>query len=120
MEICQACAPKGPAWPVHLDFSNLAPHQSCCPWCNGTKQVTSEVAEVHRRLSSDSGLLSIRANTLVSRALEVEAIAKEVQRKKRPHGFNEFKWAQMVANAVKKAVQARNDATEASLLVRSV
>lgn len=107
MEPCQACLPKEPAWPAHLDFSNLAPYQKECPWCQGTREVTAEVACVYIRLKQDRGILSTRYNTLTARSLEAEMAAQEMQKRNRPRNISKQDWQQMIADAMEKAKEAK-------------
>jgi hypothetical protein len=96
-----------------LDFSKLAPYQQCCDWCNGTKEVTAEVALVYTRLKNQRGLLSVRASTLRARALETKNAWEAIQKKKRPKGHSEDDWAAMLVRTENAAKIAHDDALQA-------
>ena len=115
MENCEACSPKGSAWPSYLDFSVLSPYQKCCAWCNGTKVVTSEVAAVYHRLKTQPGLLNVRVITLVSRACDARKAWAEVQKKKRPKGYSEIDWAEMLKKTEQTAKVISAEALDAIL-----
>lgn len=110
---CEACCSKGPAWPGYLDFYNLMPYQGCCAWCNGTKEVTPEVAAVYYRLKTQPGLLSVRVTTLVSRATEAKKAWAEARKKKRPKGHSEIDWAAMLERTEQAAKMAHANALDA-------
>lgn len=110
---CQACMDKGPGWPGHLDFANLAPHQACCAWCGGSRQVVREVAEVFERLIRQPSLLSVRAITLTARAIESRNNWTALQHKKRPKGQNENEWNSFLSRTKTAAEQAELDARNA-------
>lgn len=110
MRECKACCPKGSCWPGHLDFSKLMPYQKACAWCNGTKQVSDEVAEVYTRLASESGLLSVRANSLAAQAIDAENIWEQMRNKKRPKNISEAEWQKELLNRNAAAIRAREEA----------
>jgi len=110
---CEACCLKGPGWPVHLDFSNLATYQKCCPWCSGTKEVTVEVAEVFLRLQTQPGVLSVRFHSLMSRAYDAKNAWDNLRTKKRPKGESEIGWANTLKHAEESAHEAWTDALDA-------
>lgn len=110
MQECQACRSKGSRWPGHLDFSRLMPYQKSCPWCNGTKQVTSEVAGVFDRLVSESGVLTTRAVTLTAIAIDAENAWQQVRGKKRPKHLSEPEWQKELLNKSAAVANAKQEA----------
>lgn len=120
MQECQACRPKGSRWPGYLDFSRLMPYQKTCCWCCGTKQVTSEVAEVYQRLANEPGILSIRAVTLASIAIDAENAWQQMRGKKRPKNLSEPEWQKELLNRNAAAIKAKQEADDALVMAKEV
>lgn len=85
------------------------PNQGPCVWCNDTREVSSEVAEVLERIRIEN--LPAIVRECEQNAFTAKEAWKEFRKKKRPKGFNEVIWAQN-----RKAVEQRAKTTHADAL----
>lgn len=87
------------------------PHEGACVWCNDTRQVSDDVAEVQKRMRRRN-LPNILTN-LEHTAFSAKEFWKELRKKKRPKGFSEVEWTKNMVRAEQNSKSAHADAIAA-------